>query len=228
MMHIFEELAIAKDAPVKYEIREGRRLGMEGYKSCLSISMKEFDFVRNFVRTNKLHSGVEIGCAIGGSALAFSLGMKDAGRGIYVSIDSFQEEFYDDGSAYFGNSYEVYKDSKGWKSVNYLVNRYGLGGVLRPNAGYSPNDVCEILMRELWKPVDVAFVDAAHETAHAIRDFDAILPFLNNRFAIFFHDTHMLGGEVWDHVYDKLGVRMIQIEELKYPSGYYMGIVSNL
>jgi hypothetical protein len=236
-MHVFDEIAADKSGPVEYELREeGKRIGRRGYKSCLSISRKEFDHIRNYVKENDIWCGLEIGTALGISALAFSLGLKDGGRkpAMFCTMDAYCEEKIDDGYGYLDQSHkftDLNFNAQGFASVYHLKKKYGLEGILFPTTGWSPEDVPKAVNDGLMgAPLEVVFIDAGHNTENAIRDTKAILPFLNKkRYTIFYHDTHMLGGEVWDFVKKNLGEDMVQIPELTFPNGgYYMGIVSNL
>jgi hypothetical protein len=229
-MHVYDELANATDSPVKYVIKENCRIGMDGYKSCLSISMREFDYICTFVKENKPQRAFEVGTAIGISAISFALGMKEYG-GIIATLDPFVEEFHDDGNLYLqGHTLSgSYEDSKGWESVNYLIDRYGLEDNLVPVMGWSPQDVPWAMERVFGgAPLDVFFCDGGHSDEFAMRDLKAVLPFLNNRRAVFFHDWHMLSENFHAQAQNLLGHEVKVIPGCEFPGAYFLALGSTL
>jgi predicted O-methyltransferase YrrM len=205
-------------------------LCMKEHGQPISITSNEFEFIRTFIAKHKLKYGFEVATAFGVSALALALGVKEgAGEGKVVTMDAYIEEHYGACDAYMDKKNEVYKDSSGWKSVNKIIEKYELQDILYPEVGWSPDDTEDRIRDVFGEPLQFAFIDALHTDEAMIEDLRAVLPLLDHKFVIFFHDTHCFKEKARNFVLEKLG-RLWDIPlNCVYPrGGYNLGMVTNL
>jgi predicted O-methyltransferase YrrM len=234
---IYEELVRLtheRGAAVKYQMYKkepvANRLQMVGHASPLSIKYPEFEFMRDFIAKNNLKRGYEVATGFGISTLSIGLGMKQTG-GKVVTMDAYVEEHYGDGFAYEHKSDETYKDMDGFKSVQFLIEAYGLQEVVFPTVGWSPTDTRARISSvfDLTKEkLDFVFIDGGHWDDFAMNDVKAIRDIMDDRFALFVHDTHMLGEKFHGFIGETFGRRVEQIESCKWPQGCFLGYLASL
>ncbi len=122
-------------------------------------------------------------------------------------------------------------DPDGLKSVQWLLNNFGMADVVRPKVGWSPDNVAQAIESEYGgeAKIDYAFIDAGHWDEAAILDVTSIRPFIDTTtpYAIFFHDLPCFTEKLWAVTRALYGVEMRPIGPL--PGGTWeMGIISNL
>jgi len=193
----FLEISQLKWGPVNYNFfglfsdADNRYVGshcmsMSGHSFPISIRDTEFKFLKNFVIKHNFKNGFELATAFGVSTIAIGLGMKETG-GKLITMDAYIEEHLDD-HQYEGANYQTYKDTDGWKSVNYLIEHFRLQDTVKPDIGWSPEDTGVVNARNTTKKIDFVFLDAGHFPEQVKKDLMVIKPFLDEKYAILLHD----------------------------------------
>jgi predicted O-methyltransferase YrrM len=195
MYREFYEKAIEKEWEVKYDllfkevVEDAYALSMVGNWNPISIKQREFNYIRNFIEAHDLRNGYELATGVGISCIAAGLAMK--GKSKVVTVDAYIEENRPDSMAYIGEAKVTYKDAKGYKSANQLIKEYGLEDTVITRVGWSPDDVGTIIKEEFGdEKLQYVFIDGLHVEANVIADIEAVLPYLDEKFALFLHDTH--------------------------------------
>jgi len=132
----------------------------------------------------------------------------------------------------FFHNKDVNTDSWGYKSAKFLRDAVGLDNTCFFKIGWSPDDVLEKLLENLDFPnekLDYVFIDAEHKTECAIKDINAIKSYLAEKFIIFLHDVHCLGG-INEYLMKEFGMKYTKAEGCEYPSGkgYNLAYIINL
>jgi predicted O-methyltransferase YrrM len=226
-MSDFKRILELKDGPVQYEMIDKGNIKMVQHPYPYSIKESEFNFLTNLVIENNLQRGYECATAFGVSSLAIGLGFKHTG-GKVVTMDAYIEEKCKNPGAYENFSREVYDKSDGYKSVNYLVDSFGLKDVLFPEIGWSPDDTETCIRKHFSEPLDFVFIDAGHFPEQMIKDIDAFLPLLGEKYVLAFHDVYpwSFSTIVHDHLFSKIG-KKVEIK-VPFPEGENLGVVINL
>ena len=226
-MSDFKRILELKDGPVQYEMVDKGNIKMVQHPYPYSIKESEFNFLTNLVIENNLQRGYECATAFGVSSLAIGLGFKHTG-GKVVTMDAYIEEKCKNPGAYENFSREVYDKSDGYKSVNYLVDSFGLKDVLFPEIGWSPDDTETCIRKHFSEPLDFVFIDAGHFPEQMIKDIDAFLPLLGEKYVLAFHDVYpwSFSTIVHDHLFSKIG-KKVEIK-VPFPEGENLGVVINL
>lgn len=226
-MSDFKRILELKDGPVQYEMVDKGNIKMVQHPYPYSIKESEFNFLTNLVIENNLQRGYECATAFGVSSLAIGLGFKQTG-GKVVTMDAYIEEKCKNPGAYENFSREVYDKSDGYKSVNYLVDSFGLKEVLFPEIGWSPDDTETCIRKHFSEPLDFVFIDAGHFPEQMIKDIDAFLPLLGEKYVLAFHDVYpwSFSTIVHDHLFSKIG-KKVEIK-VPFPEGENLGVVINL
>jgi predicted O-methyltransferase YrrM len=226
-MSDFKRILELKDGPVQYEMVDKGNIKMVQHPYPYSIKESEFNFLTNLVIENNLQRGYECATAFGVSSLAIGLGFKHTG-GKVVTMDAYIEEKCKNPGAYENFSREVYDKSDGYKSVNYLVDSFGLKDVLFPEIGWSPDDTETCIRKHFSEPLDFVFIDVGHFPEQMIKDIDAFLPLLGEKYVLAFHDVYpwSFSTIVHDHLFSKIG-KKVEIK-VPFPEGENLGVVINL
>jgi len=224
---IFDEIISLKDGPVQYERVGTGNIKMVQHPYPYSIKLKEFEFLKNLIAENNLQRGYECATAFGISSLAIGLGFKQSG-GKCVTMDAYIEEKCKDPGAYANFEREVYEKADGYKSVKYLIDKFELQDTLYPEIGWSPDDTITCVKKHITEPLDFVFIDAGHFPEQMIKDFDAFLPLLGEKYILAFHDVYPWSYSelVHDHIFSKIGKR-VEIK-VPHPAGENLGIIFNL
>ena len=225
--------AIDQDAEIKYAFENGS-LRMGNHNMPLSIKQDECDFLTSFINYNNLQRGYEVATAFGVSTVACGLGFKATG-GRLVTMDAYIEEQYDSCVDYRQNK-GTYQDADGFKSVNFLLDHFDLKNTVTPTVGWSPDDTQERLSRVFdlsSEKLDFVFIDALHYDEAVIEDVKSVLPFLADRFAIFFHDVHCFGPTVTEFLTSTFGTSYTIVPECRYipgsdRGGYNLALIDKL
>jgi predicted O-methyltransferase YrrM len=224
---MLEDILKFNDGPVRYE-RSGRgHIKMKGHSVPYSIMQAEWDFLHNMVVENNLQRGFELATAFGISGSAIGTAFKKTG-GKFVTMDAYVEEKYNNAGKYENFEKEVYDKSDGYKSVKYLVEKFGLQDTMFPEIGWSPDDVGTIIGKHFTEKLDFVFLDAGHFEGQMIKDIDAIKPYLAEKFVFVFHDIYPWSctEKVHAHVREVFGKSIVI--ELPYPQGENMGVIKTL
>jgi predicted O-methyltransferase YrrM len=222
--------AIAENAEIKY-LPENGSLRMSNHNMPLSIKNDEFTFIKNFVIEHNLKRGYEIATAFGISATAFGLGLKETG-GRMVTMDAYIEEQYNDCAAYRSKK-ATYKDADGYKSMQFLIDAFDLDDIIIPVVGWSPDDTADAITGVFGdEKLDFVFIDALHYDEAVIADVNSILPFLDDRYAIFFHDVHCFSENVENFLVETFGKSWTVPPQCRYIAGsqrggYNLGYIYN-
>lgn len=118
------------------------------------------------VRGLKPLRALEIGARWGGSARIITSAMEDNGIGKMAGLDPFTEVFR--------------------ATPKQLYGRYSLV------RGFSPSDT-GLAVKKLEGPVDFVFIDALHTHDAVLADFQGVIPYLDTKAHILFHDTYHQG-----------------------------------
>jgi len=227
---IYEELT--KSDRYNLSAHDGRKtINLPTSGVPVSISCNEFDFMLGFIKQFNLKRGYEVATGTGISALAAGLGMGDGGK--LVTMDVYVEEnlglVYDDYAAKPYEDKEVFTDSKGTESINFLIEKYGLEDVVFPKTGWSPDDTEKSIREVFDDPLDFVFIDALHDDKHLIQDIEAVLPLLADKFAIFIHDTHCFSKKTEQYLTEVFGKIWTYAENCRYPmGGFNLGYIENV
>ena len=226
-MSDFDKIIELKDGPVQYEKTHTNNIKMIQHPYPYSIKKEEFDFLTNLIADNNLKNGFECATAFGVSSTAIGLGFKKTG-GKCVTMDAYIEEKCEDPGKYRQFEREVYEKADGLKSVKYLIKEFGLENTLFPEIGWSPTDTESAIRKHIKEPLDFVFIDAGHFPEQMIKDIDAIIPLLGEKYILAFHDVYSwsFSDEVHKHLFDKIGKR-VEIK-IPHPAGENLGIVWNL
>jgi predicted O-methyltransferase YrrM len=226
-MSNFDKILNLKDGPVEYEMTGGGHLKMKNHSYPYSILRKEFEFLTNIIAENNLQRGYECATAFGISSTAIGLGFQKT-NGMCVTMDAYVEEKYDNPGTYENMERQVYEASDGFKSVKHLIKTFDLSNHLFPEIGWSPDDTERSVRKHFNDPLDFVFIDAGHFESQMIKDINAVLPLLDKKYLMVFHDVYpwSFTENVHKHVYEVTGKR-VQIV-LSPPNGENMGIINNL
>ena len=226
-MSDFMKVLDLKDGPVQYELTNTNNIKMVQHPYPYSIKEAEFNFLTNLIADNNLQRGYECATAFGISSLAIGLGFKKTG-GKIVTMDAYIEEKCKDPGAYKDFQREVYDKADGYKSVKYLIEKFGLENTMFPEIGWSPCDTETSVRRHFQESLDFVFIDAGHFPEQMIKDIDAFLPLLGEKYVLAFHDVYpwSYSEAVHQHLFDKIGKR-VEIA-VPHPAGENLGVVINL
>lgn len=225
-MSYFQRILSLKDGPVSYETVGSGNLKMKNHSYPYSIKEKEFEFLVDLVSTHNLQRGYECATAFGISSLAIGLGFKKTG-GKCVTMDAYVEEKFDNPGAYENIEKLVYDKSDGFKSVNYLIDKFDIKENLFPEIGWSPDDTETSIRKHFSEPLDFVFIDAGHFEHQMIKDISAFVPLLADKYVIAFHDVYpwSFTDRVHEHLYNLTG-KKVEIA-LPHPHGENLGVVIN-
>ena len=223
----WDKITEFKDGPVQYEPVWSGNIKMVQHPYPYSIREAEFNFLTSIVKDNNLKNGYECATAFGISSVAIGLGFKATG-GKCVTMDAYIEEKCQNPGAYREFEKEVYEKADGYKSVKYLIDKFGLQDHLFPEIGWSPDDTETCIRRHISEPLDFVFIDAGHFPEQVIKDIDAFFPLLGDRYVVAFHDVYdgIFDGSVMDHVRKVFGQDIVI--KVPHPAGENLGIVTKL
>lgn len=226
-MSNFQKVLTLKTGPVQYEMTGTGNIKMVQHPYPYSIKEEEFNFLTNLISENNLQRGYECATAFGISSLAIGLGFKQTG-GKCVTMDAYIEEKCKNPGAYEHFERQVYEQADGFKSVKYLIEQFELQNHLIPTIGWSPDDTETNVRKHITEPLDFVFIDAGHFPEQMIKDIDAFIPLLGEKYVLAFHDIYpwSFSQAVHDHLYNQLGKR-VEIK-VPHPSGENLGVVINL
>jgi len=187
----YNDIVSLTDGPVRYAHGGRGHLRMAHKEVPLSILEPEFHYITNAIIEGKCQTGFEVATAFGISALAAALGFKQTG-GKLVTMDAYIEENSADPNAYRGANKALYKDSMGFKSVNYLREKFDLQNNLAVECGWSPDDIDEVLERNFGKNVklDYVFIDSGHFSEQLVAEVDALVKYTHKNTVFLFHDVY--------------------------------------
>jgi predicted O-methyltransferase YrrM len=228
MMNYFEQIVELKDGPVQYEMTSTNNIKMVQHPYPYSIKFEEFEFLRHLIRDCKLKRGYECATAFGISSLAIGLGFKESG-GKCVTMDAYIEEKCKDPGKYQDFEREVYEHADGYKSVKFLIEHFHISNNLFPEIGWSPDDTGSVIEKHFGdEKLDFIFIDAGHFPEQIIKDIDAVLPYMGEKYVMAFHDVYpwSFSEMVHDHLLKKTG-RKVDIV-VPHPGGENLGVIINL
>jgi len=223
----WDKITDLKDGPVQYEMTATNNIKMVQHPYPYSIKEAEFNYLTGLITEHKLQRGYECATAFGISSLAIGLGFKNTG-GKCVTMDAYIEEKCKDPGAYEKFEREVYEQADGLKSVKYLIEKFGLQENLFPEIGWSPTDTEAAVRKHIQEPLDFAFIDAGHFPEQMIKDIDAVLPLLGDKYILAFHDVYpwSFSDAVHEHLFNKTGKR-VEIK-VPHPAGENLGVLFNI
>lgn len=216
----FLEISQLKWGPVKYRLFglydsqkpgfvESHCLSMIGHDYPTSIRQTEFEFLKQLIVDYDLKNGFELATAFGVSTTALGLGFKQTG-GKLITMDAYVEEILSD-CHYEGAQYQVYSDTDGWKSVNYLIEHFRLQDVVTPDVGWSPEDTGSVISRNTTQKLDFVFLDAGHFPEQVMKDLNVLKNLLDDEYVIALHDYYdtVYPDYVKDWIFENFGVEPI-------------------
>lgn len=223
----YRELVKLQDGPVQYQLLDRGNIKMVQHPYPYSILQEEFNFLTNIIAENNLQRGYECATAFGISSLAIGLGFKKTG-GKCVTMDAYIEEKCKDPGKYQDFEKQVYEQADGFKSVNYLIEKFELKNNLFPEIGWSPDDTEDRIRKHFKDPLDFVFIDAGHFPEQIIKDIDAFAPLLGEKYVVVFHDvySHSFDKSVHEHAIKTFG-KDVEIV-LPWPKGENMGVIKKL
>jgi predicted O-methyltransferase YrrM len=226
-MNEFSEIIKFEDGPVQYENTGSGHIKMKQHPYPYSIKEEEFEFLKNLIIEHNLQRGYECATAFGVSSCAIGLGFKQTG-GKVVTMDAYIEEKCQNPGAYKDFERTVYETSDGYKSVKYLIEKFELQNTLFPEIGWSPDDTFRCIKNHFREKLDFVFIDAGHFEDQMIKDIDAFLPLLADKYVLAFHDVYewSFSNKVHDHLMNTTGKKV----EIMIPSGRgeNLGVIINI
>jgi predicted O-methyltransferase YrrM len=217
---------INQDAPVKIERRD-RSVGMVKHYHPLSLTELEFNFVTDFVKKYNLKRGYEVATAFGISGLAAGLGFKETG-GLLVTMDAYIEEQYNDCGKYIGKK-STHTNADGYQLAQHIFAKYNVPVYME--IGWSPDDTTDALSNtyDLSKDrLDYVFIDAGHWREAILADINSVIPFLSNKYVIFFHDIHCFDNDMVHYVESTLNGKIIEPFPRNNANNYGLAYITNL
>lgn len=226
-MSEFDKVVELKDGPVQYEFTGTHNIKMVQHPYPYSIKKNEFQYLKDLIIKYNLKRGYECATAFGISSLALGLGFKETG-GKCVTMDAYIEEKCKNPGAYEHFAREVYDKADGYKSVKYLIEQFGLQDTLYPEIGWSPDDTESAVRKHITEPLDFVFIDAGHFPEQMIKDIDAFIPLLGEKYVLAFHDVYpwSYSDAVHEHLFNKLGKKVEIV--VPHPAGENLGVVINV
>jgi predicted O-methyltransferase YrrM len=228
----FQEIIAAglqPEAPIQY-YRENGSIRIPVPYSPYSLREAEFEFLRDFIATNKLQCGFELGNAFGVSTVGLGLGFKESG-GHLISMDAYTEEKFQ-AYCYQASVRDIYREAVGYKSALFLMKEFGLEDTVDIIQGWSPTNTEGALktFTDANKKLDFVFIDAMHDDQHIMDDVTAIMPFLADKFAFFFHDVHCFSHVANDFITGQFGMsyKIIDSCRLDKGLGYNLALINRL
>jgi len=226
-MNEFSEIIKFEDGPVQYENTGSGHIKMKQHPYPYSIKEEEFEFLKNLIIEHNLQRGYECATAFGVSSCAIGLGFKQTG-GKVVTMDAYIEEKCQNPGAYKDFERTVYETSDGYKSVKYLIEKFELQNTLFPEIGWSPDDTFRCIKNHFREKLDFVFIDAGHFEDQMIKDIDAFLPLLADKYVLAFHDVYewSFSNKVHDYLMNTIGKKV----EIMIPSGRgeNLGVIINI
>jgi predicted O-methyltransferase YrrM len=226
-MSQFEEIVKFEDGPVQYENTGSGHIKMKQHPYPYSIKQDEFEFLKNIIIEHNLQRGYECATAFGVSSCAIGLGFKQTG-GKIVTMDAYVEEQCKNPGAYKDFERTVYETSDGYKSVKYLIEKFELQDTLFPEIGWSPDDTFRCIKNHFREKLDFVFIDAGHFEDQMIKDIDAFLPLLADKYVLAFHDVYewSFSNKVHNHLMNTIGKKV----EIMIPDGRgeNLGVIINV
>jgi len=226
-MNEFSEIIKFEDGPVQYENTGSGHIKMKQHPYPYSIKEEEFEFLKNLIIEHNLQRGYECATAFGVSSCAIGLGFKQTG-GKVVTMDAYIEEKCQNPGAYKDFERTVYETSDGYKSVKYLIEKFELQNTLFPEIGWSPDNTFRCIKNHFREKLDFVFIDAGHFEDQMIKDIDAFLPLLADKYVLAFHDVYewSFSNKVHDHLMNTIGKKV----EIMIPSGRgeNLGVIINI
>jgi hypothetical protein len=212
----FYQILQLENPPVEYELwSDGISLKMKNHRWPMSLMEPEFNFIKDLIIRYDLKRGYEVATGFGVSSVAAGLGFKKTG-GFLITMDSYVEENSENFFIYRNSLPKTFHDTDGYKSLNFLLEKFDLKNHVIPTVGWSPDDVDKVLSPYKTFKFDYAFIDGGHFPEQIIKDVEAIIPFLDEKFVIVFHDTFddYFTPEVMNYLKDKFG----KLPEIKVPA----------
>jgi len=143
-------------------------------------------------------------------------------------MDAYIEEKCQNPGAYKDFERTVYETSDGYKSVKYLIEKFELQNTLFPEIGWSPDDTFRCIKNHFREKLDFVFIDAGHFEDQMIKDIDAFLPLLADKYVLAFHDVYewSFSNKVHDYLMNTIGKKV----EIMIPSGRgeNLGVIINI
>jgi hypothetical protein len=195
-----------------------KALKMNNHDLPISISEKEIQYLINYIQDNKLKYGFDLATAFGISALALSLGVLK-NNGYVISMDCYAEE--KNQKMPYGESElnSDWQNSDGYKTASYIKNKFELNNLFL-EAGVNPKDTDSKLkvFTENYSKIDIAILDCPKNDEDFINTWKVLIQYLDDRFAVFVHDTHAFRGSAKEFLEKEYGLtwRNVMPEE-RYP-----------
>jgi predicted O-methyltransferase YrrM len=235
--HLFEQVMnyhklveLSQQSEIKYQIHSmGHALKMVEHANPVSITYKEFLFIKEFIVNHKLKCGYEVATAFGISALSAGLGFKETG-GKLVTMDAYIEEKYDYDLGYIGKQ-ETYQDADGYKSTQFLINQFDLKETIIPKIGWSPTDTKQVISEVFdlqSQKLDYVFIDAGHWNEALLMDVESIVDLLADKFVVFMHDWQVFSELCKNKISNMLKCSITAATSGGMPEGFNLVYATNL
>jgi len=221
---IYNEILTLSHSHISYEESNKGHIKMSHKLVPLSIKRAEFEYIKNLIVTYNLQRGFEIGTAFGVSTLAAAIGFHATG-GELISMDAYVEEHYEDAGLYRNRGIEIFTESDGYQSANFLLQHFEVRKSVHLRYGWSPRDVPHHINDTFGNSgLDFVFIDAGHFPEQIIQDVRTIAPFLRDEFAVVFHDVYETFEPIYGEIESLLGVKLEVV--IPYPLGENLGIAT--
>jgi len=156
-------------------------------KLPFSISENEFNYMKDFILKCNLKNGFELATGGGISTISIGYALKENG-GKLLSIDSYEEEIKQKQPT--GNNQIEIENSVDFENNKKLMNLFNLNNVILKK-GWSPNN-CIYNIEKYFDKLDFIFLDCPKTDQDFIRDIKYLINYLDEKYAIFVHDTHVM------------------------------------
>ncbi len=220
------EAAKTSNAAVQYHFIQNvcpelkmKALAMVRPRSPWSITEPEFNYFRRIIAKHQLKRGFEMATGFGISSLGIGLGMKETG-GKLVTMDAYVEETLDT-SDYKNIKKNTFADSNGFKSVNFLIDHFGVREHVVPTVGWSPDDNTKFINEHFGdQKLDFAFIDGGHWDEAVIRDLTPLIGRMSDNYLVLLHDSHSMTEVSYRFIRENFGQECRLVPELKIPHGW--------
>jgi predicted O-methyltransferase YrrM len=160
-----------------------------------SCTDEEGSILSYIIGVNKLVSGFEIATAFGFSSMYCGISLA-RNSGTLLSVDCYIEEFKEDyqyESDELQQRISVVRDDivngkapEGLKFARESAKILGLQDTITFEIGISPQDMPDLVGNRTF---DFVFIDGGHFGEQPLLDFFAVLPYLENKCVVCFHDN---------------------------------------
>lgn len=172
----------------------------------ISISQNEFNFVRDYIKTKRPLSCLELGTGCGISTLAIALGLKNTDSKL-LTIDSYSEELL---GKQPDKNFPINHEAAGKRFLDWALHQFDLEDTVYNVVEVFSN--CEPVLED-YGSFDFVMIDSTKSSENFIETVKFILPHLHSNFSMIIHDTHTFDKRAEEYLRAEFGVSYKLIHE---------------